>query len=73
MRIVESEAFLDELDDLSRLGNIPQNCPPALNQSPQGLQQNNIPKLSMDFDFTDLNQDFQDTSAGGNTTVWPLF
>ena len=66
--IDESEAFLDELDDLSRNANAVQT---RQNHSPQNL--NNIPRLSnaTDFDLTDLNQDFLDSSTGGNSNVVP--
>jgi hypothetical protein len=64
----ESEPFIDELDDLSRNASAIQT---RRNHSPQNLQNNNIPRLSnaTDFDLTDLNQDFLDSSTGGNSSV----
>ena len=66
----ESEVFLDELDDLSRNANAAQT---RRNHSPQSRQNSNVPLISniTDFDITDLNQDFLDSSTGGNSTVSP--
>ena len=67
----ESEAFLDELDDLSRNANAAQT---RRNYSPPNHQNNNVPRLpsATDFDITDLSQDFLDSSTGGNSNVLPL-
>ena len=64
----ESEAFLDDLDDLSRNANVAQT---RRNHSSQNVHNNNIPRLSnvTDFDITDLSQDFLDSSTGGNSNV----
>jgi hypothetical protein len=70
LMIDESETFLDELDDLSRNPNAVQT---HRNHSPQNLQNNNMPRLSTatEFDLTDLNPDFLDSSTGGNSNVVP--
>jgi hypothetical protein len=61
----ESEQFLDDLDDLSRNPNVAQ---PGRN-----LRSNDVQQLSAatDFDVTDLNQEFLDTSTGVNSNVVP--
>lgn len=61
----ESDQFLDELDELSRNPNV--------TQTRRNLRSNNIQQLSAatDFDLTDLNQEFLDSSAGGNSNVVP--
>ena len=63
LMVDESEAFIDELDT-----NPIQN---HQNHSSQNLQNNTIPRFSTatDFDLSDLNQEFMDSSTGGNTTV----
>jgi hypothetical protein len=70
-RADDSDAFLEELDDLARVGARPAqvtNNHPSVkrNESPQGL---NVPHMSTasEIDFGDLGQDFLDTP--GNSSV----
>ena len=73
-RVDDGDSFLEELDDLARVGARPAqvtNNNPSVkrNESPQGL---NVPHMSTasELDFGDLGQDFLDTP--GNSSVISL-
>ena len=72
-RVDDSDAFLEELDDLARVGARPaqvtnNNPNVKRNESPQGL---NVPHMSTasEIDFGDLGQDFLDNTPGNSSVI----
>lgn len=73
----DSDQFLDDIDDISRSGNVAQDKrslsqsrtnSARKNPSPQGMQ--TVNRLSQDFDVLDLaNQDNSESANGGNSSV----